>query len=260
MIVLIRLFLGYIFFSAGLCKLTLGHFGQIIGPPTLETILAKYGLGLFAQVVAVLQVSCGALLLTQRFATMGAIKLMPMNISILAVTVSMHWAGTPYVNAFFILLNAILLLYDWHKLKIMINPTYIGKVKTTALDAHQQTPFYLISLLLALATLLTARISALATNALAVAAFVLMGYSIIKTAVITRLQSVIVALVLANMICITLAESFQFWAQQVVMYNTCLILVLVVISLIKSKDGTHVSATQPHKQTLCNTAVQFKAR
>src|SRR5687768_14812442 len=89
--ILIRLFLGYIFFSAGICKLTHGEFGQIIGPPWLEEGLAKYGLGLFAQVVAISQVICGTLLLSQRFSLLGAVMLVPMNVAILAVTVSMKW-------------------------------------------------------------------------------------------------------------------------------------------------------------------------
>jgi uncharacterized membrane protein YphA (DoxX/SURF4 family) len=120
LIIITRLFLGYIFFSSGLCKLTHGHFGQIIGPPLLEDTLAQYGLALFARIIAVMQVTCGILLLSQRFSTVGAIMLLPMNLSILAVTISLGWQGTPYVNGFFVALNLLLLLYDWHKLKVLI--------------------------------------------------------------------------------------------------------------------------------------------
>lgn len=51
-ILLIRLFLGYIFFSSSLCKLSQGQFGQIIGRCNLEAELAPYGLALFAIAVS----------------------------------------------------------------------------------------------------------------------------------------------------------------------------------------------------------------
>lgn len=41
----------------------------------------------------------GALLLSQRFATLGAVMLVPMLANILVITISLQWRGTPYVNA-----------------------------------------------------------------------------------------------------------------------------------------------------------------
>lgn len=121
LIVAIRIFLGLIFLGAGMSKLYFEHsFPGIIGPVWLEERLAEHGLGMYARFIASSQVIAGLLLLTQRFATLGAIITFPLILNILMVTVSMKWQGTPYVNAFFLLLNVWLLIYDYHKLKFII--------------------------------------------------------------------------------------------------------------------------------------------
>lgn len=119
---LIRLFLGYLFTSSGLCKLTDGHFGQLIGPPLLITQLTPHGLRTFGFFIAVSQVMSGALVLTQRYSLLGLIMLVPMNLGILMVTVSQNWQGTPYVDAVFTLLNLLALLYEWNTLKFLLLP------------------------------------------------------------------------------------------------------------------------------------------
>lgn len=120
-IVLIRIFLGFIFFGAGMSKLYFEHkFPGIIGPVWLEDELSKHGLGFYARFIAGSQIIAGLLLLTQRFATLGAILTFPILLNIFMVTVSLKWQGTPYVNAFFLLLNTWLLAYDYHKLKFIL--------------------------------------------------------------------------------------------------------------------------------------------
>ncbi|QHS56094.1 DoxX family protein [Mucilaginibacter sp. 14171R-50] len=232
-IVLIRLFLGYIFLSSGLCKLTNGHFGQIIGPPLFEAMLAKYGLALFARVVATLQVVCGILLLSQRFSTIGAIMLVPMNLSIFAVTISLNWQGTPYVNGFFTLLNVLLLIYDWHKLKILVNPKRASSVKPTIIDAHTYNIYNIAGMVFAAVAIIASRYDIIFTNAFAIAAFVCFGYAIIQVKAVTKMQAIIVALVMLNMIMITLAGRFGLMVQKLVLYNTLVVLLLISLSFIK---------------------------
>ena len=113
----VRIFLGLIFFTAGMSKLM--PFPGLIGPPWLEQELAPYGLALFARFVAFSQILVGLLLLTKRFATLGAVMLFPLLLSILVVTISLNWTGTPYVNAFLLLLNISLLAADYHRLKFI---------------------------------------------------------------------------------------------------------------------------------------------
>jgi hypothetical protein len=119
---LIRLFLGYLFTSSGLCKLTDGHFGQLIGPPLLIAQLTPHGLRTFGFFIAISQVMSGALVLSQRYSLVGLIMLVPMNLGILMVTISQNWQGTPYVDAVFTLLNLLALLYEWNSLKFLLFP------------------------------------------------------------------------------------------------------------------------------------------
>jgi len=121
-VLLIRLFLGFVFFSSGLCKLADGNFGQLIGPPDLIKSLGEYGLEQFGYLIAFSQVLFGTLILTQRFSIIGLIALVPMNVSILATTLSLDWQGTPFVNVFLLVLNLIALLYEWPALKILLMP------------------------------------------------------------------------------------------------------------------------------------------
>ncbi|HEX7828280.1 MAG TPA: DoxX family membrane protein [Thermoanaerobaculia bacterium] len=116
-IIAIRLFLGITFFSSGMGKLTHGDFPGFIGPVWLEERLAQYGLAFFARFVAWSQVGVGLLLLSQRFATLGAVMLVPMLINILVVTISLQWRGTPYVNAVLLAMNLVLLAADARKLR-----------------------------------------------------------------------------------------------------------------------------------------------
>lgn len=114
-----RVFLGMIFFTAGAGKLIPG-FPGVIGPTWLVDRLEPHGLGLFAEFIALSQVAIGALLMSGRFATLGAIMLVPMLTCILMVTVSLGWRGTPYVNAVLLLLNLALLAYDAPKWRSVV--------------------------------------------------------------------------------------------------------------------------------------------
>jgi uncharacterized membrane protein YphA (DoxX/SURF4 family) len=116
----LRFFLGFIFVFSGLAKLIPG-FPNTIGPPWLESRLEPYGLGLFARFVALAELAVGLLLLTRRFATLGALMLFPMLTGILVVTISLKWRGTPYVNTVFLLMNAALLAYDYPKLRWIVS-------------------------------------------------------------------------------------------------------------------------------------------
>ncbi|MBC7448058.1 MAG: DoxX family membrane protein, partial [Hymenobacteraceae bacterium] len=72
-LLLIRLFLGYVFASAGLCKLTAGQFGQLIGPPTADMLPGLEGIWQF---LAASQVLVGALVLSGRWSLAGLLALL----------------------------------------------------------------------------------------------------------------------------------------------------------------------------------------
>lgn len=116
----IRILLGFIFFTAGMGKLTQGHYFPLtMFPMSLSKILEPYGLGLWGEFVAWSQVLIGFLLMSQRFATVGAIMSLPLILNIFVVTVSLGFVGTPYLNGFLIFLNLSLLAADYHKLKFL---------------------------------------------------------------------------------------------------------------------------------------------
>lgn len=108
--VLISVFLGFTFWGAGMVKLYAGHqFIGWIGPPWLVERLQEFELGLYAEFIAVCQITIGFMLLTTRFKLLGGIMLVPMILNILMVTISMHWQGTPYVLAVLLLMDLYLL-------------------------------------------------------------------------------------------------------------------------------------------------------
>lgn len=64
----------------------------------------------------------GLLLLTQRFALLAAIMLVPMWLNIIFLTWSLHWVGTPFLVLGFFVLNMGLLLHDYPRLKLLLYP------------------------------------------------------------------------------------------------------------------------------------------
>ncbi len=203
LLLLIRLFLGYIFFSAGVCKLTGGNFGQLIGPPWLEQGLAEYGLGLFAKVVAISQVICGLLLLSQRFAVLGAIMLVPMNVAILAVTVSMEWVGTPYINTAFLALNLLLLGMEYKKFSFLFRPTQSYTYNPGFSDTIGMNVYSWLAIGLGLATMLAAFNSLILTNVFALLTFAACTATIFKTGLLSRLEQAVLFLPFLAMVGVT---------------------------------------------------------
>jgi hypothetical protein len=93
-----------------MAKLYAGHqFFGWIGPPWLVERLAEYDLGLYAEFVAICQITIGFMLVTTRFKLLGGIMLIPMIMNILMVTISQKWQGTPYVLAVLLGMNVFLL-------------------------------------------------------------------------------------------------------------------------------------------------------
>ncbi len=118
-----RLFLGVIFVSSGLGKLsatTEFPTTSIIGPVYLEKLLAPHGLAFFAKFVAFSQIAIGLLMFSTRMYLIGSIMLMPMLICILIVTISMNFSGTEYIVLALILMNLCLLMFNWYRLKPII--------------------------------------------------------------------------------------------------------------------------------------------
>ncbi|QHL88101.1 DoxX family membrane protein [Nibribacter ruber] len=236
LVLLIRLFLGYVFFSAGVCKLTHGNFGQLIGPPWLEERLAEYGLSFFAQVVAVCQVVLGTLLFTQRFSTLGAVMLVPMNIAILAVTISQNWAGTPYVNAVFLAMNLALLLYDRKRFQFLFSIEPALSAPSLALDTLRtgKLPWAVIGA--ALLTLGLSRFNYPLTNAAGLLTFCLAGATVILPHALDRLQKLIVLLAVGNMCFLTLGMKLPYTHVSIAICSGGILVLLVVHAWLHARQ------------------------
>lgn len=118
----VRLLLGALMLGGGLYKLSDNHIPGLMGPPMDHALLTKHGLLLFAQFIGVAQLLIGLLLLTGRFALLGALLLVPMWVGIVMLTWSQHWQGTPWLTTGFLILTLGLLLHDYQRLKFIFYP------------------------------------------------------------------------------------------------------------------------------------------
>ena len=106
----ISVFLGFTFWGSGMAKLFYEHqFFGWIGPVWLIEELEPYGLGVYGRFIALSQITIGYMLVTTRYKLLGGIMMLPLIGNILMVTISLGWRGTPYVLAFLMMLNLILL-------------------------------------------------------------------------------------------------------------------------------------------------------
>lgn len=201
---LIRLFLGYLFTSSGLCKLTEGHFGQLIGPPLLIQQLTPHGLRTFGFFIAISQVMAGALVLSQRYSVLGLIMLIPMNLGILMVTISQNWTGTPYVDAVFTTLNILALLYEWNTLKFLLFPEQTSielPLRVNKLFPDTKLPLVIIGIF-GISCVLS-RYQIISTSGLATVAYALTFYHVFKSQRFPLLYRLVMILALVSILAVT---------------------------------------------------------
>lgn len=117
-----RLLLGAFMLGGGLYKLSDNHLPGLMGPPMNHAFLTEHGLVLYAQFIGVAQLLIGFLLLTGRFALLGAVLLVPMWLNIIFLTWSLNWTGTPWLTTGFLILTLGLLLHDFQRLKFVLYP------------------------------------------------------------------------------------------------------------------------------------------
>lgn len=61
------------------------------------------------------------LLMTQRFARLGALIFLPISLNIFMITVSYGFKGTPIITGLMLLANIMLILWDWSFFKVLLN-------------------------------------------------------------------------------------------------------------------------------------------
>ena len=131
-IIYLRYLIGGAFVFAAIVKIKGERFTTYDGTDTplnspfhlLETL---YQSGLYWKFLGVGQVIAGFLLMTQRYAKLGALMFLPIIANIFVITVSYGFTGTPYITGLMLLANILLVLWDWDELKILVNKIPVMK-------------------------------------------------------------------------------------------------------------------------------------
>jgi hypothetical protein len=88
-----------------------------------------YQSGIYWRLIGFAQFITGSLLLTQRFAKLGAITYFPIITNIFIVTISYEFGGTPIITGLMLLSNLFLVYWDWNTFKILVNKKPILETK-----------------------------------------------------------------------------------------------------------------------------------
>lgn len=117
-----RFLIGFAFIPSGLSKLVGDRFTTI---PTTEPIgyffEGLYQTGLYWNFLGLCQVTAAFLLITQRYATIGALLFLGIITNIVVITLSMDFNYTPVITILMWLATLTLILWDWNKIKILFS-------------------------------------------------------------------------------------------------------------------------------------------
>jgi hypothetical protein len=89
---------------------SVGHFFEMM-----------YQSGLYWQFLGWAQLGAGLLLLTQRYALLGALAYVSIMANIFVITLSYDFAGTPVITGLMLLAGLLLLAWDWNRLRVVVN-------------------------------------------------------------------------------------------------------------------------------------------
>ncbi|MEY4875918.1 MAG: hypothetical protein RL708_1067 [Bacteroidota bacterium] len=136
-IIVIRISIAFFLFAMANQKHGIVDFYNGNPKNIADFMTAMQSTGLYWNMIAISQVTIGALLMSQRFSLLGAIMLVPMLFNVFFITVSLNFGTTIYLNATLLILNFILLAYDYKKLLPIIgyqNEVSIFKKPTYKFD------------------------------------------------------------------------------------------------------------------------------
>ncbi|KGL61968.1 hypothetical protein [Polaribacter sp. Hel1_85] len=133
-IIYLRYLIGFAFIFASLVKIQGLRFTAESGAQNpinsswhfFETL---YESGIYWRFLGLAQFITGTLLVTQRFAKLGAILFLPIIVNVFVITISYDFRGTPIITGLMLISTLFLLYWDWDSLKILFNkkPTYSTK-------------------------------------------------------------------------------------------------------------------------------------
>ncbi|MFD2200868.1 hypothetical protein [Shivajiella indica] len=134
LVVYTRMMLGGGFVFASIIKIkgkrftTVSHEDAPFGT-AMHFFETMYQTGIYWQFLGWGQLIAGFLLMTQRYAKLGAVINFPIILNVFIITISMDFNYTPGITGMMLLANIGLLLWHWDELKILVNlpPTSTAK-------------------------------------------------------------------------------------------------------------------------------------
>ena len=122
-VMLTRLLVGFAFIPSGLKKVLAQRFTQIsTDHPIGYFFEALYQTGNYWVFLGLAQLVTAFLLMTQRFATLGAVLFFCITINIWMITLALHFQGTWVITSLMMMAAVMLLLWDLRKLKMLVAP------------------------------------------------------------------------------------------------------------------------------------------
>jgi hypothetical protein len=133
-IIYTRYLIGAAFVFAAIVKIKGGRFTTMdgINEPInsawhmFETL---YQSGLWWKFLGLGQLIAGFLLMTQRYAKLGALMFLPVISNVFVITISYDFRGTPVITGLMLIANIMLVLWDWDEIKILVNKIPVPEPK-----------------------------------------------------------------------------------------------------------------------------------
>ncbi|GAA4030010.1 hypothetical protein GCM10022409_12830 [Hymenobacter glaciei] len=124
-IIYTRYLVGGAFVFASLIKIKGHRFTQMDGSVAGHNVgyffEMMYQSGLYWQFIGWAQLVAGLLLLTQRYALLGALAYISIITNIFVITISYDFAGTSVITGLMLLAGLLLLVWDWNRLRVVAN-------------------------------------------------------------------------------------------------------------------------------------------
>ncbi|EZH75781.1 hypothetical protein ATO12_03060 [Aquimarina atlantica] len=125
-IIYTRYMIGGAFVFASLIKIKGKRFTSLSGASEpIDTAWhffeTMYQSGLYWKFIGIGQLIAGGLLMTQRYAKLGALLNLPIITNVFIITLSYYFAYTPVVTGLMLFANILLIIWDWNELKVIIN-------------------------------------------------------------------------------------------------------------------------------------------
>lgn len=152
-IIYIRFLIGGAFVFASIIKIKGKRFTSLSGEDApfgtaFHFFETMYQSGIYWQFLGWGQLIAGMLLMTQRYAKLGAVINFPIVLNIFVITISMDFNYTPVITGMMLLANLVLLGWHWDELKILLNiqPTAPSPIRSKSSGIWEITGILLFAL------------------------------------------------------------------------------------------------------------------